>query len=140
MQKIILGITLIITTLTVNATTTREERVKMFDESIRLDIIKLETMRLNRDETLAASIIQNTTKLLSLGQAMENSRHNNPSSCGTQMRTNQKLAKQLRQQADKLPLKYIHLQVATADVRSCVSCSYNALEACDRVKESLREQ
>lgn len=92
---------------------------------------------------LVDSIKQETTKLLALGQDMESIRNtedlNKLRSCGNQMRENQSAAKHLRQRSEELPLKYISLKAATIDVYSCVSCSSSALEACERVKESLRE-
>ncbi len=97
----------------------------------------------NQHYDLVASIKQETIKLLALGQEMENIRNtedlNKLRSCGNQMRENQSVAKLLRQKSEELPLKYISLKAAIIDVYSCVSCSSSALEACERVKESLQE-
>jgi PBP1b-binding outer membrane lipoprotein LpoB len=99
-------------------------------------------------ETNHKQLIDNVTKnistLLKLGQAMESLRNTNDLSklrlCGEQMRVNQTKATSLREASEKLPLKYIHLKVSVIESYSCVSCSKNAINACDRATESLKQQ
>ena len=118
---------------------------RIVEKTITHSIGSLESIaqRESQHQDLVASIKQETAKLLALGQEMENIRNtedlNKLRSCGNQMRENQSTAKQLRQKSEELPLKYISLKAATTDVYSCVSCSSSALEACERVKESLQE-
>lgn len=80
-------------------------------------------------------------QLLKNGRAMERYRNTDDLSalrtCGEMMRENQAKAKSVRSSAEALPMKYYDIRVASIDVYSCVSCSGTALEACERVTESL---
>ena len=95
----------------------------------------------NQHQDLVGGIMQETVKLLVLGQEMENIRNTKNLDklrlCANQMRENHSAAKNLRQQSEELSHTYRNLKLAIMEVYSCVSCSSDALEACERVKKLL---
>jgi hypothetical protein len=92
-------------------------------------------------ESLVSEVRSEIELLLMTGRAMEQYRNTDDlaalRACGEKMRANQERAKMVRERADTLPMSHINLKVASIDVHSCVSCSGTAMEACERVEESL---
>ena len=71
------------------------------------------------------------------GRAMEQYRKTDLRAFGEMKRDNQSVAGSVRSRAMAPPMKYFNLRVASIEVDSCVSCSDNAIEDCERVTESL---
>lgn len=60
--------------------------------------------------------------------------------CGNLMRERQKIADDLRSEAEKLPNPYsIPLSPAAIELKICVSCATSAIESCNRAKTSLED-
>lgn len=93
---------------------------------------------------MVSGIKSRITELLKAGRSMEQYRNTDDLSgirtCGEMRRRNQAEAKQLRSDTEALSTKYYDLKVAAIEAFSCVSCSGNALEACDRADEALTRQ
>ncbi|WP_051258299.1 hypothetical protein [Teredinibacter turnerae] len=91
---------------------------------------------------LVSDVRSRIDQLLKNGRAMEQYRNTDDlaalKTCGERIRENQAKAKAVRSKADTLPMKYFDLKVASVDIYSCVSCLGTAIEACDRVAESLK--
>lgn len=97
-----------------------------------------------QDEELAISIKDSVEQLLIAGRSMGALRTSNSANdlrkCGVLMRENQPKAEALDKQADELPMSYLQLKVAAADIYMCVSClESSASAACDRVSESIKD-
>lgn len=90
---------------------------------------------------LVLDVTSRIEKLLEHGYTMEHYRNTDDLSaakiCVEKMRKNQAEAIEIRSKAEKLPMKYFDLKVASIDVYSCVSCSKTANDACEHVAESL---
>lgn len=86
-------------------------------------------------------------KLIALekqGRSMESLRNTEDltkvKECGNLMRERQKIADDLRTEAEKLPNPYsISLSPAAIELKICVSCASSAIDSCNRAKSSLQE-
>lgn len=97
-----------------------------------------------KDLETASNIKQSLERLLATGRSMEKFRTDDTVSslrkCGALMKENQPKAEALNKQADELPMSYLQLKVAAADIYMCVSClESSASAACDRVTESIKD-
>lgn len=84
----------------------------------------------------------NALELLERGVAMEILRDRSDLSlvrqCGIEMRANQKVQSELRAYSEQLPFAGTSaLKTAVLELRSCVSCSDDAIESCQSAKEYL---
>ncbi len=91
---------------------------------------------------LVSNVRSTIEQLLENGRAMDRYRNTDDlvalKNCGERMRENQAKAKAIRAQAETLSMNYMGLKVASIEIFSCVSCSGTAIEACERVAESLK--
>ncbi|WP_022952669.1 DUF1566 domain-containing protein [Leucothrix mucor] len=92
---------------------------------------------------IASNIRLRIEQLLKNGRAMERYRNTNTGmrACGEMMRDNLPKAKALRSEAMELSTRYFnHLRVASIEVITCVTCSDDAIEDCERVAETLNAE
>lgn len=90
---------------------------------------------------LVSDIRSSIDRLLVNGRSMEQFRSsenlNDRKICGEMMRDNQAKAKALKEETDKLPIKYFNLRLASGHSYACVSCLPSALESCNEVADAL---
>lgn len=91
----------------------------------------------------AGAVLAELERYLEAGRQMEPLRVTDDTdkmqACGQQMRGNQDELEILRDRAGELPLEYLLLSSAAANLNRCVSCTPDALEYCDLAEADLNE-
>lgn len=78
-------------------------------------------------------------RLISVGRNMGRLRYSDPQACIRLMNEHRDSADELARAVSELPNSYLLLKAASIDIKMCLLCSRNSLQACSRASNNIEE-